>query len=126
MYENTFLSLEVLDKTKTFCFIKESNHSGSYGFFRFTGLLFWDTYLHIFQLIGFLFPWIRRNGGNISVFIKVSHHFIQGFPFLRICFAFFHLFLFILPLLCPFLFFFLLTKGFLRFPHNFLSFFIDL
>src|SRR6266542_6347925 len=98
MNKNTLLCFQIFNKSKTFSFIKESNHPCSYYFTLFSVFLFWYTYLHLFLLKDFLFLWIRWRRRNVSILINVSHHFLQCFSLLGICFTFFHLFNLVLPL----------------------------
>src|SRR2546421_1453674 len=99
MYKNTLLCLQVIDEAKAFFLIKEGHHPRSYRISLRPFRLFGHTNLHVFLPEGFLFAGIWRCRRNVSILVQVSHHFVQGFSFLRICLTFLHFFPLILLLL---------------------------
>src|ERR1700754_3299297 len=119
MHKHAFLRLQIFDKTKTLCFVEESDDTRSD---EISGINFTCLGCADLHILGSYYPfditWIRRLGRKVAIFIDISHHFFEGLSLGGLCLALLHLLLLILALLHLFLVSFFFTYRFSKISHT--------
>src|SRR4030095_1883209 len=94
VHKNALVAFTVFNESITFGLIKKGHSTLADEVFWIHRPLFGDANFDIFNFYFFSVFWVGRNGGNISVFINISHHFIKAFAFFCILLSFFFSFFF--------------------------------
>ena len=91
MEKQSFVCLPVSYKAEALRFIEIINYT-SVGFITSPLCMFWYPDLNLFSVEDFLLFLIRGCRRNVSIFINLIHHIVQGFSLAGVGFPFFHLY----------------------------------